>query len=333
MRAGVFHLLDTLGLSVILKRLRVKGNEVAILTFHRVSDEADDLWPPMRVDIFSRLMEYLSHETSVVPLENLHSVSNYPSKPLVCLSFDDGYMDFFENALPILRKYSLPCHHNICPGLIDAGVLPWTQVLNIYLQQHRGGILHLPDGREQVISHNFSERDYLDVLDIIYKLDDSERRVYIQRLTNKLSGVIKNRLMGWKELRICSEAGVHIGSHSLYHNNLAMNDDDALLRKDISESRSRIMEEIGQIPDFFAFPSGQYNKRCLNLVQTSGFKVALLCEDKIVPFQDCNQAGFSVMTRINIGNRSLHEEKLRALGFHQKINGLVSRVSYVQKSQ
>ncbi|MGV0961452.1 MAG: polysaccharide deacetylase family protein [Limnohabitans sp.] len=117
---------------------------MTILTFHRVSNEPDVLWPPMRVYVFERMMAFLAKETAVVSLESLPWLGTYPDKPLVCISFDDGYLDFYENALPILQKYGLPCHHNICPGLIDAGKLPWTADVSHYLIQHLGMVCITP---------------------------------------------------------------------------------------------------------------------------------------------------------------------------------------------
>jgi len=128
MRDLVFLILHSLGVPGILRRSRVKNEEISVLTFHRISDDRDPLWPPMPVETFRILMKQLSERTCVIPLEKIEAVETYPDKPLVSLSFDDGYLDFLENALPVLKSFKLPANHNICPDLIDKGVPPYFHI-------------------------------------------------------------------------------------------------------------------------------------------------------------------------------------------------------------
>ena len=51
----IFSILEFVGISVPLKILRVNGKELAILMFHRVSDEVDPLWNPMPIKKFELL--------------------------------------------------------------------------------------------------------------------------------------------------------------------------------------------------------------------------------------------------------------------------------------
>lgn len=163
-RNFIFYLFYNRIESFLLKKYLAVNNKIIILTFHRVTNQPDSLWPPVRIDNFEKIIEFISSETLILPLSSLSKIKKYPKKPIVCLSFDDGYIDFIDNALPILTKYNLPCNHNICPGLIDENTLPWTQILNIYLKEHAGEKCLLPNGKEEVISINFSEKNILKCL-------------------------------------------------------------------------------------------------------------------------------------------------------------------------
>lgn len=45
-------------------------------------------------------------------------------KAIVCLSFDDGRKDFFDNAFPILKKYNLTASLNVTTGYVDGSFKP-----------------------------------------------------------------------------------------------------------------------------------------------------------------------------------------------------------------
>lgn len=329
LRSFILRLLNRVGAASLLSQCRVNGREVAVLTFHRVADQPDPLWPPMSVATFRTLVEFLARNTTVVALQDLWKIERYPDKPLVCLTFDDGYMDFYENALPILKHYGLPCQHSICPGLIDDGGLAWTQVVNAYVQQHAGEPLILPDGQVFMISAQPKERDFLALMGDLYKLSHEVRSPFVGKLRNALRHPPVGRLMGWDEIRACQADGVEIGSHSLWHSHLPTIDDEALLRDEIAGSRRRIFEELGEYPSIFAFPSGFYDDRCLRMVRESGYRIALLCEDMVFQHRPRGSDEFSVFTRINVANGSFHEEKLRILGFHQRAKRLLRGKPYV----
>jgi peptidoglycan/xylan/chitin deacetylase (PgdA/CDA1 family) len=40
------------------------------------------------------------------------------SRPLVAVTFDDGYLDNFTNAAPILRRYGIPCAFFVSTGIV-----------------------------------------------------------------------------------------------------------------------------------------------------------------------------------------------------------------------
>lgn len=46
------------------------------------------------------------------------------NKAIVCLSFDDGRKDFYDNAFPILKKYGLTASLNVTTGYVDKTFKP-----------------------------------------------------------------------------------------------------------------------------------------------------------------------------------------------------------------
>lgn len=322
-RAAIFSILAAFGVGVVLARGRTVNNEVTILTFHRISDKPDVLWPAMPVKVFTKLMGFLAQNANVVDILDLPHLKEKPKKPIFCISFDDGYSDFIENALPVLNRWRLPCHHNICPGLIDSGELPWVYYVSEYMKKHLGSELTFPDGRQMRLPHELGESDYIEVLSALYTLEHSERMEYVLRLRKDLSPEHVSELMTWDQIRVCQAAGVRFGSHSLSHAHLPTIRDQRVLIDEIQGSRLRIADELGEEPALFAFPSGFYDDRCLQLVRASGYRFALLCEDQVfrIPLTNIDET-FHTLTRLNLTDKSYSEEKLRSLGFHERVKRL-----------
>lgn len=245
---------------------------------------------------------------------------------MIALSFDDGYKDFYENALPIITKYDVPVHHNICPGLVDKKSLPWTQILNIYLQNNSGCEIILPDDSNFRITKRIKENTFLQLCSLLYKVNTNELNAWINEIEKKIEMEKLNILMNWDMIRECSDSGVHIGSHSLTHQNLLHLTDKEKLNIEINTSKSRIFEEVGIIPQIFAFPNGWYNEQSMRMVMECGFKIILLCDDLVAKYNETYDKDKAyIFPRINISQPYWQEEYLRCLGFHQSIKKILRR--------
>ena len=330
MRDMLFSIIHDLGASRILRRFRVRNREISVLMFHRISDEYDPLWPSVPIKTFRFLMKELSSKAHVVPLENFREIDYYPDRPLVALSFDDGYRDFWENALPALTDFRLPAHHNICPDLIDRGTPPWTQILNSFLQSSGGKSIELPNGKTYKTRNKFKELDFINICNELNTIDDESRNDWINSLLNKIPESKITKLMDWSQIRECTRLGIHIGSHGMGHLNMSRIKNKDILLAATRDSKRKIYKEVGIDPVIFAFPGGLYDSLSMEAVKKSGYKIALLCDDKVAILADSkNKEDFYVFPRINICRVNWKEENLRLLGFHQKIKSWVKKTHYV----
>lgn len=115
--------------------------KVPILTYHFIAnnpnpkDKARDSLS-VSPDKFEAQMEYLSKNGYIpISLDTLYAIYNgqatAPKKPVV-LTFDDGYMDFYTNAFPILRRFNFRVVSFIPAGLIGGGYyMNWDQIKEI----------------------------------------------------------------------------------------------------------------------------------------------------------------------------------------------------------
>lgn len=98
------------------RRRRIAGTEpVQILFYHRVADQHPNDWT-MRCGMFARQIDWLERRFEVVSLfeaqRRIASGNNHV--PTVCLTFDDGYADNLEFAIPLLLGRGLPFTYFVC---------------------------------------------------------------------------------------------------------------------------------------------------------------------------------------------------------------------------
>ncbi|MEO8409957.1 MAG: polysaccharide deacetylase family protein, partial [Propionivibrio sp.] len=92
---------------------------VTVLLYHRVSDDARDNLTT-GIEQFDRQMSLLRGHCEVLSVEEVLMLKRIPKTkhPLVCVTFDDGYLDNFTNAAQILLRHEIPAAFFVSTGLI-----------------------------------------------------------------------------------------------------------------------------------------------------------------------------------------------------------------------
>ena len=95
-----------------------------ILYYHRISDERDAL--AVTPAAFGRQMKALAASGQrVVDLYEIDDLALEADEAAIALTFDDGYRDVLEHALPMLREHGFPSTVFVVPGAI-AGVATFS---------------------------------------------------------------------------------------------------------------------------------------------------------------------------------------------------------------
>lgn len=130
-----------LALTFILPKPIFAQISVPVLMYHYIGnnpnpkDQARD-YLGVTPDKFEEQMAYLQKNGyTPITLDTLFGIFNHqaaaPAKPVV-LTFDDGYIDFFTTAFPILSKYNFHAVSFIPTGLIGGGYyMNWDQIKQI----------------------------------------------------------------------------------------------------------------------------------------------------------------------------------------------------------
>jgi len=92
---------------------------VIVLLYHRVSDELRDSLT-VGIEQFDAQMEWLGCHHQVVGIADIihGNVPRDTARPVIAVTFDDGYLDNYEHAVPILLRHQVPAAFFVSTGMI-----------------------------------------------------------------------------------------------------------------------------------------------------------------------------------------------------------------------
>jgi peptidoglycan/xylan/chitin deacetylase (PgdA/CDA1 family) len=113
---------------------RLHAGQLAILTYHGVVEAPPPIPDPciVSIDDFSRQMHFLREHFDVLPLDEAVSRcrDRRVQRPIVAITFDDGYQHNHDMALPVLEKLGLPATIYLTTGFLDTDTTIWTGLLH-----------------------------------------------------------------------------------------------------------------------------------------------------------------------------------------------------------
>jgi len=102
-------------------------NAAVVVAFHRIQDTAGSDGLTIGVAMFERYCRFFMRHFRVVSLRDLvHRLERgLGFNRDLAITFDDGYRDNFDNAVPVLEKLSLPATFFVVTQWIGTDVVPW----------------------------------------------------------------------------------------------------------------------------------------------------------------------------------------------------------------
>ena len=96
---------------------------IVVLLYHRVSDGLRDSLT-VGIEQFDEQMEWIARHHRVVGIADIiHGiVPRNDVRPVVAVTFDDGYLDNYEHAVPILLRHRIPAAFFVSTGMIGKSV-------------------------------------------------------------------------------------------------------------------------------------------------------------------------------------------------------------------
>ncbi len=321
-----FTFLYNTGAPYILRTCKKRKRLVTILCLHRVSDEESLTFPPFKIKDFERLLQYLEKHYHVVTIEMLSKTDG--GKPALILSFDDGFLDFYENALPLLKKYGLPCNLNVVTQCLDTNFQIWTQrqnnlVQEIFLRKH---VCTFDLGNKKAEIDHFDPKRIieknLDIFHFLLSKDDHFVDNFLTGYENDMPFEIPaTPMMNWENLRdALKNYDIELGSHSVSHITLSNIRDKEKLKEQINDSRIKIEKHTGRKTNIFALPNGNYNKEVIEQCRQAGYEHVLTVDEKLLPVEKINEFQ---LPRLLIPYNNYFENLLKVENFHNTVKGFI----------
>jgi peptidoglycan/xylan/chitin deacetylase (PgdA/CDA1 family) len=257
---------------------------LSILIFHRVLPQADAMYPGTPdAPAFDRLMASLAEHCSVLPLadgiERLQR-GRLPARA-VSITFDDGYRDNAEYALPVLRRHGLSATFFIAPGFLDGGRM-WNDTVIEAVRLAQGPLWDLSRlGLERHWVRSPEERRHAAgrLIRALKYRDASERDVLANAVAEACGAELPRHLMmDSAQLGELHQAGMAIGGHTVSHPILTrLGREEA--RREIHEGKQRLEDLLRAPVSLFAYPNGKpgedYGAEHVALVREAGFRAAV----------------------------------------------------------
>lgn len=254
--------------------------------FHRVSDEADAMWPPMKPSLFSKIISYLTQHFTIVPLEHyLDDPGVFQTKrKIATVLFDDGYKDNIEFAVPILNKYKCPASFYVVTDCIDKNIPTWTYIIdNIFLKTKKESIdlgYDFVPGNFKLLQLQLNTQPNPVIKEVkpwLKKLPNAQRLSVIQSILSQCDDVLvpANKMMCWNDIRQLDSNGFIIGSHSHTHPMLASLQNESEISDELKISAQRIQQEVGKFPLTISYPIGSFDERVVSLSEKEGYRYGL----------------------------------------------------------
>lgn len=258
--------------------------KLIILTYHRILESDDALrGGDYTREEFEWQMRTLKAYFQVLPLSEAVKRlrrSDLP-KRAVCITFDDGYADNHDIALPILKKYDLPATFFIATGFVDGGRM-WNDTVIESVSKASGPLLDLSNiGLDKyAISDEHEKCIAIEQVLNALKYFPHDKRV---EMANKIAGCVDSKLddslmMTSRQIKQLFESGMEIGAHTVSHPILAGLTKEAA-QQEISSSQEFLKKIVNHDITIFAYPNGRpqrdYNKETVEILHQLGFDTAV----------------------------------------------------------
>jgi peptidoglycan/xylan/chitin deacetylase (PgdA/CDA1 family) len=278
------------GTSFLLSQLPARDS-LLVLNYHRIGNAEDDLFDPgvfsATAEEFDNQIAYLKRRLSLVTLDEALAFLDGTSEDKtprcrVLMTFDDGYLDNYEIAYPILRSQGVQGVFFLTTGMVGSCELPWWDRIAYLVKtaRRRRFSLHYPAKLAIDIDKSGLRKSLNTILKAYKQPNNYDSARFVRELTEESKGDdpigTARRFLNWDEAREMSKNGMEIGSHTHLHSVLSRLEPERKL-EELSKSRAILKEQLGIEADALAYPFGgrtSFTDQTQKLAREAGYRAA-----------------------------------------------------------
>jgi peptidoglycan/xylan/chitin deacetylase (PgdA/CDA1 family) len=298
-----------------------------VLNYHRIGNACESQYDPgvfsATAEEFDRQIVYLKRRFHMATLDEAVAMARgeTPLRTSVLITFDDGYLDNYSLAFPVLRSHHLQGAFFLPTSFIGTNHVPWWDRIAYIIKKSRRDIVRLqyPERIEFDLRRSGVDNVITKILQLFKKSSMKLHDRFFRDLetaceTSAPPPNAERCFMNWREAREMQEGGMAFGSHTQTHEILSKLSVERQ-REEVRLSRAILeMQLCGHI-DVLAYPVGGRNTftlETIEAVKSSGYRAAFSFYGgfnrlgEIQPFNIC---------RVNVGPQSHSRFRLKmALG-------------------
>lgn len=269
-----------------------------VVGYHRVVENfrssAAYTIAPMLVSLrtFERQLDWIGRRFDFVSLDDLADGMEGKRRfrrPAAAITFDDGYVDAYRYAFPLLKRKGIPWAMFVVTDRLGTQNLQTYDELYLLLaqgfarwHQPRRHLHRLLLGQEVPVSvlRKVDETAVGPVRaawTLMENLSHREMRRVVSALREEgeipAAAAAELGVMTWEMLREMTEAGVTVGSHTRTHPYLTRETWNRVL-DETRGSREELQARLGTRVDHFTYPSGAFDSGVVSAVAASGYRCA-----------------------------------------------------------
>jgi len=230
---------------------------------------------------FDKQIKWFKRNTIIASEERLGALirsADIPSKPVVLITFDDGYRDNYTIAYPILKKLGVPAIFFISTHLVASRKLGWWDIVAYLIKQSPRAFIDfqrmrfaLQGDRGPVVQRiqHYLKMKKQDAMDTFITELAAACEVGFPSLE-----VQDTQLLTWDQIRTMSHDAISIGSHGHTHRVLTALA-PASQREEMKLSKAILERETGRQINSIAYPGGEsyhFSESTRKLAHECGFR-------------------------------------------------------------
>ncbi|VAW58683.1 Polysaccharide deacetylase [hydrothermal vent metagenome] len=250
------------------------SNALCILAYHRIYDMGnEDEFPfdPELIsatpDDFETQMRYVKKHFNPITFKHIIDYQNGNTKLPECpviITFDDGHLDNYTHAFPVLKKLHIPATIFISTEYMDSDKIFWFDWVAYNVYKTRKKELTLNEGSFFLkIGSGISQKrkSVENLLNHLKALGNNERLAALIEIKNTLNVKLENKDRGkssalqWRQIVEMGENQIEFGSHTVSHpvlSSLSAHE----LTQELVQSKTVIEQQLGKSVDTIAYPVG-----------------------------------------------------------------------------